>query len=96
MRDNKLQKYIWGELPAAEQEQLEEQYFLDENLLVELMVCVDKMMADYVSQAMPTGQRARFETRLQALPFLREQAAIVQALKLYQEKLIALWKRRNL
>lgn len=85
MRDNNLQKYILGELPAAEQEQFEEQYFLDENLLAELSVCVDQMVADYVSQAMPIAQRARFEARLQALPFLRDQAVVVKALQHFQE-----------
>lgn len=86
MCDKKIEKYVWGEFSAAEQEEFEAQYFQDSALLDSLVAYCEDLQAAYVLKTMPVAQREKFAARLKALPFLQDQLALEQALHAQQKK----------
>jgi hypothetical protein len=59
---------LLDDLPPAEQDRLEENYFVDNDLFVELLDAKDQLLSDYLSGQLLPGDRERFERRFFASP----------------------------
>ena len=77
-----LIRYLLGDLSQAEQERLEEEFFSDNDLFVELLDTEDQLVSDYLSGRLSPGDRNRFERRFLTLPDRRrslELACLLQS-----------------
>jgi hypothetical protein len=63
-----LTRYWLGDLPPAEKDQLEENYFVDDDLFVELLDAKDQLISDYLGGQLSPGDRERFERRFLTMP----------------------------
>lgn len=76
-----LQRYILGELPEVEQQQLEERYFTEPELVQELNAVRAELLDAWANQTSPLPQREQLERQLQKLPALRQQAEFALSLR---------------
>jgi hypothetical protein len=56
-----LARYLLGELSETEQERLEEQYFSDDALLIEMLAVEDQLIDDFLRNKLTAEERRRFE-----------------------------------
>jgi hypothetical protein len=63
-----LTRYLLGDLPPAEKDRLEENYFVDDDLFVELLDAKDQLISDYLGGQLSLGDRERFERRFMTVP----------------------------
>jgi hypothetical protein len=63
-----LTRYLLGDLSPAEQDRLEENYFVDDDLFVELLDAKDQLVNDYLSGQLSSGDRERFDRRFLTVP----------------------------
>src|SRR5262245_42701935 len=63
-----LTRYLLGDLTQAEQERLEEEFFCDNDLFIELLDTEDQLISDYLSDHLSPDDRDRFERRFLSLP----------------------------
>ena len=58
----RIERYLLGELPPEEQAELEARYFSDPELLDRIDAAEDDLIDDYVRRELPPAQRLRFES----------------------------------
>ena len=63
-----LTRYLLGDLSQGEQEQLEEQFFSDNDLFIELLDAEDQLVSDYLNGHLAPIDCDRFERRFLTLP----------------------------
>jgi hypothetical protein len=63
MDDDRYQRYLLGELPESERDQLEEEYFVTDEGFQELQVAEDALVDAYAAGILSPERRARFEAR---------------------------------
>jgi hypothetical protein len=66
-------RYWLGELPQAEQDRLEEEYFCRSELFLELLDAKNRLIRDYLSDRLSREQQTRFEQRFLTVPERREE-----------------------
>lgn len=77
-----LVRYLFGELSETEQEQLEEKYFSDDALLIELLAVEDQLIEDFLRDKLTADERRRFERGFLTVPCRRQKvefAALARA-----------------
>lgn len=79
-QQERIIRYVMGEMDEAEQLRIEEQYFTDAEFLSNVQAVCEELIDAYLTGSMPASDRTRFEKRLYAVPFLQEQVAISRAL----------------
>lgn len=80
------ERYLFGELSEPEQEQLEEKYFNDDALLIELLAVEDQLIEDFLCQRLPANVRQRFEQRYLTIPGKRQKVELAALAKSYGEQ----------
>lgn len=76
-----LTRYLLGDLPTAEQERLEEEYFSDNDLFIELLDVKDQLTSDYLAGRLALADRERFERKFLAQPDCRQDVELDQFLQ---------------
>lgn len=71
-----LTRYLLGDLPTAEQDRLEEEYFNDNELFLELLDAKDQLTSDYLNNQLEMADRERFERRFLTQPDCRRELEI--------------------
>ena len=76
-----LTRYLLGDLSSAEKDRLEENYFVDDDLFVELLDAKDQLISDYLGGQLSPRDRERFERCFSTMPGCQrelEMAALLQ------------------
>jgi hypothetical protein len=73
-------RYLLGKTSNAEQEQLEEQYFVDDSWFEHLLTVEDELIDAYVSGDITGEERKRFEQHFLVSPQRQQRVAFAQAL----------------
>lgn len=76
-----LTRYLLGDLSPAEKDRLEENYFVDDDLFVELLDAKDQLISDYLGGQLSPRDRERFERCFSTMPGCQrelEMAALLQ------------------
>jgi hypothetical protein len=68
---NLMTRYLLGDLSSAEQDQLEETFFIDNDLFIELLDVKDQLISDYQSGNLSPVDREHFERRFLTPPGCR-------------------------
>lgn len=76
-----LQRYILGELAEVEQQQLEERYFAEPELVRELNAVRAELLDAWANGTLPPPQREQLERQLRQLPALRQHAEFALGLR---------------
>jgi hypothetical protein len=76
--DDRLTRYLLGELPDAEAEQLDEQSIADDDVADRLRVAETDLIDAYVRGTLPAQTRKRFESHYLASPARRAKVAFAQ------------------
>jgi hypothetical protein len=63
-----LTRYLLGDIHQAEKDRLEENYFVDDDLFVELLDAKDQLISDYLGGRLSSGDRERFERCFSTMP----------------------------
>jgi hypothetical protein len=85
-RENLLRRYLLGQLPEAEQEALESQFFADAERLDEVWALENQLIDEYVRERLAQPERAQFEQSYLVSPRHRERVALArQLLKVVDE-----------
>jgi hypothetical protein len=79
--DQRLVKYLLGDLLDEEREQIERQYLADKDFFDELLAIEDDLMDEYVSGELSAGARRQFEQHLLKTPAQREKLKYAQILR---------------
>jgi hypothetical protein len=74
--NNLLTRYLLGDLTPAERDQLEEEYFSNDELFLELLEVKDQLTGKYLNGQLTESDRARFEKHLLAQPDCRKEMEI--------------------
>ena len=80
LNEQKIVSYLLGELPEAEQVEIEDRAFADENVLQEIRAVEQDLLDDYVSGDIPAEKLRKFETHFLASAERREKVAFAKAL----------------
>ena len=78
-----LYKYLLGELPEAEQAELEQRYFTDDALFERLMAVEDELINRYARNESSDEERQRMETYFLMSQARRKRLMFTQALMRY-------------
>ena len=79
--DDRAVRYLLDELPEADREAFEDQYFDDEQAYGGLLAAEDDLIDRYCEGALTPGQRERFEKKYLATAEGRERVEFARALK---------------
>jgi hypothetical protein len=74
-------RYLLGDLTPAEQESLEESFFIDNDLFIELLDIEDRLISDYLNDRLSATDRARFERSFLTLPERRRDVELAYLLQ---------------
>ncbi len=74
-------RYLLGSLSARELEQVEEQFFSDDDLFCELLETEDQLIEDYLDGQLSAEARDRFERYFLTMPARRRKVEITSLLK---------------
>ena len=77
--ENRITRYLLGELSPAEMLQLENDYFRDEELFESVQALEDQLLRDFVRDEMDNDRRRRFEARYRGSPELAKKIEFAQA-----------------
>ena len=76
----RLTRYLLGECSEAEREQLEAEYFADEDLFAQMLTAEDDLIDAYARNQLSSEQRQRFEQHFQNSPQMRDRVQFARAL----------------
>src|SRR5262245_53902627 len=76
-----LTRYLLGDLSPAQQDSLEEKFFTENDLFIELLDAEDQLIGDYLDGRLSTDDRERFERRFLTLPELRSEVEIARHIR---------------
>ena len=79
--DQHIRQYLLGDLPEAQESELETAYFGDPALLERVELARSDLADDYAAARLSAAERQKFEQRILATHDGREQLAIAQALQ---------------
>ncbi len=74
-----IRRYLLGELPEEDQTQLEEQYFADDNLYLELQTIERDLIDSYVRGKLSSADHKRFESHFLLSPQRRQRVEFARA-----------------
>src|SRR5262245_42673804 len=74
-----LIRYLLGELSEAEQLNLEERFFTDDEFYAQLLACEDELRYDYARGTLSKSERQLFERRFLTSPEARRKTQLAQA-----------------
>jgi anti-sigma factor RsiW len=77
--DERIRRYLLGELSESEQTALEEECFADRSKYDRLLRAEDNLIDDYTRGYLSMAERSRFERHFQATPRRRERIAFARA-----------------
>ena len=80
LNEQKIVSYLLGELPEAEQVEVEDRAFADQKVLQEILAVEQDLVDDYVSGDIPADKLRKFETHFLASAERREKVAFARAL----------------
>lgn len=80
--DTTLRRYLLGEMPESEMEALEQEYFVDRELLWRIRGVEHDLIDDYVANALSPQLRQAFERNCLVTPAQRERLVAARALRL--------------
>lgn len=73
---NSLTRYLLGELPPAQRDSLEEQFFTENDLFIQLLEAKERLINSYLSGLLPANDRERFESHFLNLPGHRHEVEL--------------------
>ncbi|MFN0111635.1 MAG: anti-sigma factor family protein [Blastocatellia bacterium] len=73
--------YLLGELPAAEQDRLEEEYFCNNEVFTALLNAKDQLISDYLDGKLTDADRQRFERHFLTLSGRRREVELASFLR---------------
>jgi hypothetical protein len=76
-----ITRYLLGDLTPAEQESLEEGFFIDHDLFIELLDTEDRLISDYLNNRLSATDRAHFERNFLTLPERRRDVELAYFLQ---------------
>ena len=79
--DDQLRQYVLGDLPAAEEGELESALFREAELLARVELARDDLLDDYAAGRLSDADRVKLERRQLSQPEGREQLAMSKALQ---------------
>jgi anti-sigma factor RsiW len=79
--DDQLRQYLLGDMPPAEEQELETAFFRDSELLARVELARDDLADDYVMERLSGAAREKFERRWLAGDEGRDQLAMARALR---------------
>jgi len=71
-----LKRYLLGGLPPDQQDSIEEKFFTENDLFIELLDAEDQLIGDYLSGRLSAADRARFERHFLTLPDRRSEVEL--------------------
>src|SRR2546421_2580710 len=77
----RIRRYLLGNLPAAEQEEIEKDLLTNGDLFEELLVIEEELIDDYLSGELNTDDRTAFESHFLATPERHDQLRFGRAFK---------------
>ncbi len=80
LSEQKIVRYLLGELAEEEQVEIEDRAFADPKVLQEILVVEQDLVDDYVSGDIPEGKQGNFETHFLASGERRKKVAFARAL----------------
>jgi anti-sigma factor RsiW len=79
--DEQLRQYVLGDLPAAEEGELESALFREAELLARVELARDDLLDDYAAGRLSDADRVKLERRQLSHPEGREQLSTAKALQ---------------
>ena len=79
--NNLLRRYLLGDLPEAEQWQVEESFVVDSAFREHLLIVEDQVIEDYLDETLTEQDRSRFEKYFLATPQQQRRVRIARALR---------------
>ncbi|MEM6732957.1 MAG: hypothetical protein AAF658_15480 [Myxococcota bacterium] len=79
--EDKMRRYLLGQLDEAEAAEFEESYFGDEGLAADVRVQEDTLLEAYLEGTLETEDQQRLEERLTGSPDLRARLQLIEHLK---------------
>jgi hypothetical protein len=76
----RLTRYLLGEMPPAERERLEEEYFADDDAFEQMLIAEDELLDAYATGGLSAAERRRFEERFLRSPGARERVQFARSL----------------
>lgn len=76
-----IRRYLLGELPEQEREQVEQRLMTEDDLYQRLLLAEDDLIDEYVSGALSEHDREKFSRRLLRVPELRQDVRSTMALR---------------
>ncbi len=73
-----LKRYLLGRLPPDQQDSVEEKFFTENDLFIELLDAEDQLICDYLSDRLSAVDRERFERRFLTLPDRRNEVELAR------------------
>ena len=76
-----IRRYLLGDLPEQEREQVEQRLMSDDDLYEQLLVAEDELIDEYVSSELPEQERAKFSRHFLSVPELRQDVKFASVLR---------------
>jgi hypothetical protein len=76
----RLTRYLLGECSEAEREQLEAEYFADEDVFAQMLTAEDDLIDAYARHQLSSEQRQKFEQHFRNSPQMRDRVQFARAL----------------
>lgn len=76
-----IRRYLLGELPERDQEQLELRLMSDDDLYQQLLLAEDDLIDEYISGSLTGAEHARFRRHFLSVPELRQDVRFTAALR---------------
>src|SRR5687768_1963635 len=76
-----IRRYLLGELPEQEREEIEDLLMSDNEAYQELLFAEDELIDDYVFNVLPEAERKKFTQRFLTVPELRQNVSLTSALR---------------
>jgi hypothetical protein len=76
-----ITRYLLGDLTPDEQESIEESFFIDNDLFIELLDTEDRLISDYINGRLSATDRHRFERHFLTLPERRQDVELAYFLQ---------------
>src|SRR5262245_56718170 len=72
------QRYLLGDLPTAQQDSLEEKFFMEDDFFIKVLDAEDQLISDYLSSRLSAADRSLFERHFLALPDRRRDVELAR------------------
>jgi hypothetical protein len=79
--DDQIRQYLLGDMPPAQEQELETAFFRDSGLLARVELARNDLADDYVTERLSDAEREKFERHLLAGDEGRNQLTMTRALR---------------